>query len=80
MDAALGGLRIVDITTGPVGGLATTVLADFGADVVKVEPPMGDRFRGLPADEEHARIPRRESRLRVLEAASLGDFPLRDVE
>jgi crotonobetainyl-CoA:carnitine CoA-transferase CaiB-like acyl-CoA transferase len=28
-----------------VGGFATTVLADFGADVVKVEPPDGDRFR-----------------------------------
>lgn len=48
MDSALGGLRIVDLTTGPVGGLATTVLADFGADVVKIEPAGGDRFRELP--------------------------------
>jgi crotonobetainyl-CoA:carnitine CoA-transferase CaiB-like acyl-CoA transferase len=32
-----------------VGGFATTVLADFGADVVKLEPPGGDRFRTLAA-------------------------------
>jgi crotonobetainyl-CoA:carnitine CoA-transferase CaiB-like acyl-CoA transferase len=32
-----------------VGGFATTVLADFGADVVKLEPPGGDRFRALAA-------------------------------
>src|SRR5829696_2702485 len=29
--------------------MATMVLADFGADVVKVEPPSGDRFRSLAA-------------------------------
>jgi crotonobetainyl-CoA:carnitine CoA-transferase CaiB-like acyl-CoA transferase len=40
-------IRVVDLTTGPVGGIATMVLADFGADVVKVEPPTGDRFRSL---------------------------------
>ncbi len=46
---ALDGLRILDLSTGPVGGVATTVLSDFGADVVKVEPPGGDRFRELAA-------------------------------
>ncbi len=45
----LDGVRVVDVTTGPVGGMATMVLADFGADVVKVEPPAGDRFRALAA-------------------------------
>ena len=48
MDSVLDGLRVLDLTTGPVGGLATTILADFGADVVKIEPPGGDRFRSLP--------------------------------
>jgi crotonobetainyl-CoA:carnitine CoA-transferase CaiB-like acyl-CoA transferase len=43
----LAGIRVLDLSTGPVGGSATTVLADFGADVVKVEPPDGDRFREL---------------------------------
>ena len=47
--APLDGLRVIDVTTGPVGGFATMVLADFGADVVKVEPLRGDRFRSLPA-------------------------------
>ena len=42
-------MRVVDATTGPVGGMATMVLADFGADVVKVERPGGDRFRALAA-------------------------------
>jgi crotonobetainyl-CoA:carnitine CoA-transferase CaiB-like acyl-CoA transferase len=46
---ALAGVRVLDLSTGPVGGLATTVLADFGADVVKLEPPGGDRFRSLAA-------------------------------
>lgn len=49
MPHALGGLRVLDLTTGPVGGIATMVLGDFGADVVKVEPPGGDRFRSLAA-------------------------------
>ena len=40
-------IRILDLTTGPVGGFATAILADFGADVVKLEPPAGDRFRSL---------------------------------
>jgi crotonobetainyl-CoA:carnitine CoA-transferase CaiB-like acyl-CoA transferase len=49
MPHALGGLRVLDLTTGPVGGMATMVLADHGADVVKIEPPTGDRFRSLAA-------------------------------
>jgi crotonobetainyl-CoA:carnitine CoA-transferase CaiB-like acyl-CoA transferase len=48
MVQVLEGFRVVDVTTGPVGGMATMVLGDFGADVVKVEPPGGDRFRSLP--------------------------------
>ena len=42
-------MRVVDVTSGPAGGLATMVLADFGADVIRVEPPGGDRFRSLPS-------------------------------
>lgn len=44
----LDGIRVIDTSTGPVGGIATMVLADFGAEVIKVEPPGGDRFRSLP--------------------------------
>ena len=49
MAPVLEGFRVIDVTTGPVGGMTTMVLADFGADVVKVEPPGGDRFRATAA-------------------------------
>ena len=38
-------LRVVDVSSGRAGGLASMVLADFGADVLKVEPPGGDPRR-----------------------------------
>ena len=47
MAPPLNDLRVLDISIGPVGGMATMMLADFGADVVKVEPPGGDPFRSL---------------------------------
>ena len=49
MTEAAGGLRVLDLSTGPAGGLASMVLADFGADVIKVEPPGGDPYRDLAA-------------------------------
>jgi crotonobetainyl-CoA:carnitine CoA-transferase CaiB-like acyl-CoA transferase len=45
MPGALEGLRVVDLTTGLGGPLATMTLSDHGADVVKVEPPSGDPQR-----------------------------------
>jgi crotonobetainyl-CoA:carnitine CoA-transferase CaiB-like acyl-CoA transferase len=47
--APLAGLRVLDLTLGPAGGMATMILADFGAEVLKVEPPAGDPFRRLAA-------------------------------
>ncbi|WP_334142417.1 CaiB/BaiF CoA transferase family protein [Rhabdothermincola sp.] len=41
----LAGIRVVDLTSNMSGPLATMVLADQGADVVKVEPPEGDLIR-----------------------------------
>ncbi|HET9477098.1 MAG TPA: CoA transferase, partial [Dehalococcoidia bacterium] len=49
MSGACDGLRVVDFTSWMAGPLATMVLADNGADVIKVEPPAGDPARGLPA-------------------------------
>ncbi len=40
-----GPLRVVDLSTGLVGGYCTKLLADSGADVVKVEPRGGDPLR-----------------------------------
>jgi crotonobetainyl-CoA:carnitine CoA-transferase CaiB-like acyl-CoA transferase len=45
MPGALEGLRVVDLTTGLAGPLATMTLGDHGADVVKVEPAAGDPHR-----------------------------------
>jgi crotonobetainyl-CoA:carnitine CoA-transferase CaiB-like acyl-CoA transferase len=43
----LEGVRIVDMTSVVVGPLATQIMADYGADVIKVEAPGGDIVRTL---------------------------------
>ena len=41
----LAGLCVLDMTSLAMGPLAAQILGDYGADVVKVEPPSGDAFR-----------------------------------
>ncbi|MGH7112976.1 MAG: CoA transferase, partial [Stellaceae bacterium] len=41
MPGPLSGYRIVDLTSNVSGPLGTMILADQGADVIKVEPPDG---------------------------------------
>ena len=45
--SALSNLRVVDLSTGVAGPFCSKMFADFGANVIKVEPPGGDDSRSL---------------------------------
>ena len=53
----LDGLKVIDAASFIAGPVAATALADFGADVIKIEAPGGDGYRnivnnaGMPADD-----------------------------
>src|SRR5207247_10713798 len=45
MTRLLDGIRVIDAANFIAGPVSTTIMADFGADVIKVEPPTGDVYR-----------------------------------
>ncbi|MEM8767255.1 MAG: CoA transferase [Pseudomonadota bacterium] len=53
----LADLTVIDCTMAYAGPFGTALLADMGANVIKVEPPGGDTFRHLPPfPPDHARL------------------------
>jgi len=48
MPKPLAGIRVIELANFIAGPLAGTLLADMGADVVKIEPPQGDMGRAMP--------------------------------
>lgn len=55
-EGALADLRVVELAQGLAGPYCGKLFADLGAEVIKVEPPEGDRARRLgpfPQDEPH---------------------------
>ena len=48
MAQVFDGITVLDFTWGMPGGVATMVMSDFGAEVLKVEPPGGEKFRNWP--------------------------------
>ncbi|HEY7802793.1 MAG TPA: CoA transferase [Dehalococcoidia bacterium] len=57
MSGALEGIKVVEMGVWVAGPSAAAILCDWGADVVKIEPPTGDPFRGLFASALGAAIP-----------------------
>ncbi len=55
MSKTLKGLRVIELGSGPVTGIAGMVLADFGAEVLRIERPDGDPLGTLPAAPMWAR-------------------------
>ena len=47
MAGPMDGVRVVELAFWVAGPSAAAILADWGAEVVKIEPPDGDPFRGL---------------------------------
>ncbi|MFN8026687.1 MAG: CoA transferase [Acidimicrobiia bacterium] len=69
MAPVLDGVKVLDLTTGVGGPMATMLLADHGAQVTKIEPPGGDRSRSFSG----AQVWHRSKRSAELDLTDPGD-------
>lgn len=69
MTTALEGLRVLELGSGAAAGIAGMVLAENGAEVVKIESPQGDRDRRRPGFA----VWHRAKKSAVLDLADSGD-------
>ena len=73
MASVLDGIRILDLSWGIAGPVAGMLLADHGADVVKIDPPGGDPWRTTPGYRAWLRG-RRSAELDLRDDADREDF------
>lgn len=79
LQGPLSGVRVLDLSRLVAGNMLSLQLADFGADVVKIEPPQGDPLRDWTDDGQslHWKVYARNKRSLVLnlrEAADMADL------
>ena len=88
MAGALDGIRIIELAQGIAGPYTGMLLAEQGADVIKVEPPRGDKARGTPGFHVWNRSKRsviadpltREGKELILRVSSAADVVLSDYQ
>ena len=73
----LAGVRVVDFSMFVPGPFASSILADLGAEVVKVEPPRGDPGRGYVPVQFHTENRNKRSLALDLKNASSGEIVAR---
>ncbi|MGW1950867.1 CaiB/BaiF CoA transferase family protein [Streptomyces sp. NPDC001940] len=75
----MDGIKVVDLTQIASGPYATSMLGDFGADVVKIEPPSGDPLRRIdntfgPGESAYAYSVNRSKRAIALDLKTAAGF------